>query len=79
MAVGSARRYIVLKAEEAYGGLADTRRATVMITVPVPTTLPITIDFATPMSSVPSAQVELYYSYLGGLLAILTVHRQAVS
>ena len=67
MPVGSARRYMVLKAEQVYGGLDDTRRATLMITVPVPSTiLPITIDLAAPMSSLPSAQVELYYSYAGG-------------
>lgn len=66
-AVGSSKRHIVLEAEETYGSLADTRKATVYITVPVPTTLPVTIDLAIPLSSVPSAQVELYESIAGGM------------
>ena len=63
---GSAIRYIVLTAEETYGGLDDTRKATLMISVSPSTTLPLTIDLTTSPSSVPSAQVELYYSYMGG-------------
>jgi len=64
--VGSTKRYMVLKAEETYGSLTDTRKATIYITVPVTATLPINIDLATPLSAVPSAQVELYETILGG-------------
>lgn len=66
-AFGSSIRYVVIKAEEKYGGLADTRMATLHITVPVPATLPVAIDMATAMSAVPSAQLELYESSIGGV------------
>jgi hypothetical protein len=62
---GTTKRYMVIKAEVLYGGLADTRKTTLYITVPPNAGLPIIIDLAIPQSVVPSGQVELYYSYLG--------------